>query len=136
MIFISINLKFYRPPLKYSLFLTSRSTDEKYPTSDIVINNLSIHFYFESIFLFHFYTTCKPPIQSFFKHRILGQANKFFFKCCFPFVCLSFSYHEICVGDFVQVGASLSVGELADADTVGGVELLHEEATARLHHLG
>lgn len=44
--------------------------------------------------------------------------------------------HEICVGDFVQVGASLSVGELADADTVGGVELLHEEATARLHHLG
>lgn len=109
---------------------------KKYPTPDIVINNLSIHFYFESIFLFHFYTTCKPSIQSFFKHRILGQANNIFFKCCFPFVCLSFSYHEICVGDFVQVGASLSVGELADADTVGGVELLHEEATARLHHLG
>lgn len=135
MIFISINLKFYRPPLKYSLFLTSRSTDEKYPTPDIVINNLSIRFYFESIFLFHFFTTCKLPIQCFFKHRILGQANKNFFLMLLSF-CLSFSYHEICVGDFVQVGASLSVGELADADTVGGVELLHEEATAGLHHLG
>lgn len=59
---------------------------KKYPTPDIVINNLSIpvHFYFESIFLFHFYTTSKPPIQSFFKHRILGQANKiFFFKVAF-----------------------------------------------------
>lgn len=90
MIFISINLKFYRPPLKYSLFLTSRSTDEKYPTPDIVINNLSIHFYFESIFLFHFYTTCKPPIQSFFKHRILGQANKFFLKMLLSFCLFKF----------------------------------------------
>lgn len=33
MIFILINLKFFRPPLKYSLFLTSRSTDEKVPNS-------------------------------------------------------------------------------------------------------
>lgn len=56
---------------------------KKYPTPDVVIKNLSIYFYFQSIFLFHFYLTSKPPIQSFFKHRILGQANKIFFNVAF-----------------------------------------------------
>lgn len=54
MIFISINLKFYRLFLKYSLFLIFRLIDEKYLILDIVINNLSIYFYFEFIFLFYF----------------------------------------------------------------------------------
>lgn len=53
---------------------------KKYPTPDIVINNLSMHFYFEihlfaNLSLFHFNTTSKPQIQSFFKHRIWGHVK-------------------------------------------------------------
>lgn len=46
------------------------------------------------------------------------------------------THHDVVVGNLVQVGAALSVCKLPDANAVGRVELLHEEAATCLHHLG
>ena len=45
------------------------------------------------------------------------------------------THHDIVVGDLEEVGAALRVGKLTDAEAIGGVQLLHEEGTAGLHHL-
>jgi len=44
------------------------------------------------------------------------------------------THHGVRVSGPLQVIAALSVGVGADAQTVGGVELLHEERTASLDH--
>lgn len=46
------------------------------------------------------------------------------------------AYHGVGVRGPLQVAAALSVGIGADAQTVGGVELLREEGTAGLNHRG
>lgn len=43
-------------------------------------------------------------------------------------------YHGVVVGHFVQVLAALGVGERADPQAVGRVQLLHQVATAGLNH--
>ena len=45
------------------------------------------------------------------------------------------THHDIVVGHLVEIGAALCISELTDADTVRGVQLLHEEATTSLNHL-
>ncbi len=45
------------------------------------------------------------------------------------------AYQDKAMCDALQVVTSLRVGELADADAVGGVELLDEELAAGLLHL-
>ena len=74
--------------------------------------------------------TCGLPEST--SSSTFSQVSFIFWQQCYDH--WSCTHHGVGMSSPLQVIAALGVGVGADTQTVGGVELLHEERTAGLNH--